>query len=512
MNAAPSHWMRAPLENVGIWRGGGTPAKSHAGYWSDGVVPWVSPKDMKQPLIESATDKVTHRAIAETGLDVIPAGSVLLVTRSGILSRTLPIGLTTVPVVINQDLKAITPVTDVDPAFLQHQLRYLEPEILAHALKPGTTVESIEYAALLRFEVALPPLAEQQAIAQRLNSINRSLEQSRTQLEAALKMLDAFKHAMLMRALSGHWDNTRPARDVTLGEIASIQTGLTVGKRYGAANLVSRPYLRVANVQRGWLDLEDIREILVPAVEADKYQLVDGDVLMNEGGDRDKLGRGWVWRGEVSKCLHQNHVFRIRLTDPTFPPEFISLYANEIGRDYFLSEAKQTTNLASISKSKLSGLPIRLPSADDARAALTFYDEQTRWTESVRAQLIAAITQVEVAWAATARKAFSGRLVSRVAGATAPVIFGSGALERPARTLRQRTRPVEKVISVNTLNEMLKQWPEEGLTFEVIRQLMPSDYEPLKEVIFDLLAGEKPQLEQRFSEPDRAMKFFRTAA
>lgn len=511
MNPTPIHWTRAPLENVGVWRGGGTPSKSHVAYWSDGVMPWVSPKDMKQAVIDSATNKVTERAITETGLNVIPAGSILLVTRSGILARMLPVGLTTVPVVINQDLKALTPVADVDAAFLQHQLRYLEPVILAHALKPGTTVESLEFAALLRFEVALPPLAEQQAIAQRLTAIKQSLDSARAQLESVLDMLDAYKRAVLIQALSGRWDEARPAREVTLGEIADIQSGLTLGKRYGGAKLVSRPYLRVANVQRGWLDLEDVRDILVPSTEAKKYLLVDGDVLMNEGGDRDKLGRGWVWRGKVTGCLHQNHVFRVRLNDPTFPPEFISLYANELGRDYFLSKAKQTTNLASISKTKLSGLPIRLPSADDTRAALKYYEDQTRWTDRVRAQVLASIAKANAAQAAAMRKAFSGRLVPAVAG-TAPLLFGSGSLQRPARTPRKRTQPVEKGLPVNTLTEILKQWPKEGLTFEAVRQQIPSDYETLKNAIFELLAGENPELEQRYSARGKAMKFFRISA
>lgn len=511
MKQAPTHWTRAPLENVGVWRGGGTPSKSHLAYWTDGVMPWVSPKDMKQTVIESAIDKVTERAIAETGLDVVPAGSILLVTRSGILARMLPIGLTTVPVVINQDLKALTPVADVDAAFLQHQLIYLAPAILEHSLKPGTTVESLEFAALLRFEVALPPLAEQQAIAQRLTAINQSLDSTRTQLESALIMLDAYKRAVLIRALSGHWDEARSAQEVTLGEIANIQSGLTLGKRYGGAKLVSRPYLRVANVQRGRLDLEDVRDILVPSTEAKKYQLTDGDILMNEGGDRDKLGRGWVWRGEVPGCLHQNHVFRVRLNDPTFPPEFISLYANELGRDYFLAEAKQTTNLASISKTKLSSLPIRLPSADAARAALKYYEEQTRWTDRVRAQVLASIAKANAAQAAAMHKAFSGRLVPAVAGA-APLLFGSGSLQHPARKPRKRTQPVEKGLRVNTLAEILKQWPKEGLTFEALRQQMPSDYETLKNAIFELLAGEKPELEQCYSERDNAMKFFRITA
>ena len=511
MYSTPSHWTRAPLENVGVWRGGGTPSKSHVAYWTNGVIPWVSPKDMKKAVIDSAIDKVTERAITETGLNVIPAGSILLVTRSGILARMLPVGLTTVPVVINQDLKALTPVADVDAAFLQHQLRYFEPAILSHALKPGTTVESLEFTALLSFEVALPPLAEQHAIAERLTAIKQSLDSARTQLELVLDLLDAYKRAMLIKALSGRWDESRPAREVTLGEIADIKSGLTLGKRYGGAKLVSRPYLRVANVQRGWLDLEDVREVLVPSAEAKKYLLVDGDVLMNEGGDRDKLGRGWVWRGKVKGCLHQNHVFRVRLNDPTFPPEFISLYANELGRDYFLSEAKQTTNLASISKTKLSGLPIRLPSAGDAQAALKYYEDQTRWTDRTLAQVLTSIAKVNAAQVAAMRKAFSGRLVEGVAGA-APLLFGSGTLQRPARTQHKRTQAVEKRNPMNIFAEMLKKWPKEGVTFEEVRQQMPSDYEPLKNAIFELLAGEKPELEQRYSEKDKAMKFFRTMA
>lgn len=511
MSSFPPYWTRTALENVGIWRGGGTPSKSNLAYWSDGTMPWVSPKDMKQAVIDSAIDKVTERAIAETGLRVIPSGSILLVTRSGILARMLPIGLTTVPVVINQDLKALTPVADVDAAFLQHQLAYLEPTLLAHALKPGTTVESLEFASLLRFEVALPPLAEQKAIAQRLSSINQSLDSTRKQLESVLEMLDAYKRAVLIQALSGRWDEARPAREVLLGEIADIQSGLTLGKRYGSVKLESHPYLRVANVQRGWLDLKDLKDILLPSTEVKKYLLADGDVLMNEGGDRDKLGRGWVWRGEVAGCLHQNHVFRVRLNDPTFPPEFLSFYANELGRDYFLSKAKQTTNLASISKTKLSGLPIRLPSADDARAALKYYENRTSWTESVRAQVSASIAKVNAAQDAAMRKAFSGRLVQGVAGA-APVLFGTGSLERPARMPRQLPKPVKKGVNVNTLAEMLKQWPKEGLTFDAVCQQMPSDYETLKSAIFELLAGDKPELEQRYSERDKAMKFFRITA
>ncbi|WP_158043703.1 type I restriction endonuclease subunit S [Skermanella pratensis] len=414
--------------------------------------------------------------------------------------------VTAVPVVVNQDIRALTPASDVDPFFLQQQLTYLEHEILRRTAKPGTTVESIELAALLQLEVFLPPVSEQRAISRWLAAIAQVLNSARTDLRSVVSLLDAYKRAVLLKALSGRWDKSRPARQVTLGDIADIQGGLTLGKRYGGAELVPRPYLRVANVQRGWLDLEEVRDVLVSPAEAQRYKLLPGDILMNEGGDSDKLGRGWVWNDEIPDCIHQNHVFRARLSDREFPPEFISLYANELGRDYFLSEAKQTTNLASISKTKLSGLPIRLPNADDARAALRAYEDQTRWTEAVRTQALSAIDTADAAEASAIRKAFEGRLVPAARGEPAPTLLLNDADVRTHRSDRGR---VEKGSTVNILIEMLDHWPDNGLTFATVRDQVPSDYESLKDAIFDLLAGADPKLEQRYSDEDQAMKFFR---
>jgi type I restriction enzyme S subunit len=82
---------------------------------------------------------------------------------------------------------------------------------------------------------------------------------------------------------------------------------------------------------------------------------------MNEGGDRDKLGRGWVWEGQVADCIHQNHVFRARLHEPRLAPKFVSWLGNSFGRRWFESAGKQTTNLASINKKTLEAFPVPLP-------------------------------------------------------------------------------------------------------------------------------------------------------
>ncbi len=127
------------------------------------------------------------------------------------------------------------------------------------------------------------------------------------------------------------------------------------------------PYLRVANVQRGYLDLSEVK--LIPATERDirDLSLKPGDVLFNEGGDRDKLGRGWVWNGEIEECIHQNHVFRLRPLHPDLQSEFISHHGNSFGRRWFEAAGKQTTNLASINLGILRRFPVPVPPADEQK-------------------------------------------------------------------------------------------------------------------------------------------------
>jgi type I restriction enzyme S subunit len=516
MSSAPEGWLAVPLGQVGVWRTGSTPAKSHPAYWLNGSTPWVSPKDIKQAYIETVADKVTQRAINDTGLQTVPPGSILFVTRSGILARIFPMAVTTVPVVVNQDIKALTPATDVDPLFLYHQLSFRAGNILRTTVKLGTTVQSVDFRALKQVEITLPPLAEQRAIAARISTIGASLEGIRAQVKDVLRLLDAYERAALLQALLARppeiGSRTQPpdAPLVLLGDIAEIQGGLALGKRHRTAELVSRPYLRVANVQRGRLELDDIKEVLVTLAEADRYRLEPGDILMNEGGDRDKLGRGWVWKGEIPDCLHQNHVFRVRLKDKAFPTEFVSHYANEIGREYFLTHAKQTTNLASISKSKLGRLPIRLPSAERARAALTALEEQRRWVATLRSQAQTIIAATDAAQRAVYRKAFEGRLVPRAVTQPLPVLTLPKNVPQSVPAARVNRSRDLKGPTMKDLADLLKQWPREGMTFEGLRERVPSDYETLKDAVFELLAGAEAKLEQRYDPEHKSMRFFRS--
>ena len=153
-----------------------------------------------------------------------------------------------------------------------------------------------------------------------------------------------------------------------LSEIAEVKGGITKGQRRSPEEVVRGvPYLRVANVQRGFLDLTDVKNIEATESEIRDLKLKPGDILLTEGGDRDKLGRGWIWRGEILECIHQNHIFRARLYQPDVQATLVSWYANSSGRSYFLTQGKQTTNLASINLTKLSSFPLPLPPVNEQR-------------------------------------------------------------------------------------------------------------------------------------------------
>jgi type I restriction enzyme S subunit len=160
--------------------------------------------------------------------------------------------------------------------------------------------------------------------------------------------------------------------------------------------LIERPYLRVGNVQDGHLDLEDVSVIELPRSVAARVELRPGDVLMTEGGDLDKLGRGYLWNGEIAGCLHQNHIFAVRCFRHKLMPMFLAyVTASKYGRDYFEATGKKTTNLACTNATKVGEFPIPLPRLEEQEAICAYLDEKLgevrRIAAAIEAQ-IAALT------------------------------------------------------------------------------------------------------------------------
>jgi len=173
-----------------------------------------------------------------------------------------------------------------------------------------------------------------------------------------------------------------------LERVAEIRSGVAKGKK-NLKDPVRLPYLRVANVQDGHVVLDDIKEIEIEKSKIDRYSLKKGDVLMNEGGDFDKLGRGDVWLGQIEPCLHQNHVFAVR-PNPNIIDSFYlaALAASNYGKTYFLGCAKRSTNLASINSTQLKGFPVLVPPLQEQKKMaqlLSTWDKAITTTEQLLA-------------------------------------------------------------------------------------------------------------------------------
>lgn len=173
-----------------------------------------------------------------------------------------------------------------------------------------------------------------------------------------------------------------------LEDLADISSGVTKGKAY-KGNLVDTPYLRVANVQRGFLDLSIMKNITVSDDDYQKYQLEPFDLLMIEGGDPDKLGRCAIWQNEIEGCIYQNHVFRVRsLLKKAIDEYFLMLFINSpFTRAYYENCAKRTTNLASINKTQMRNTPIALPPLAEQEAIVAKVDQLIQLCDELEQQI-----------------------------------------------------------------------------------------------------------------------------
>jgi type I restriction enzyme S subunit len=246
-----------------------------------------------------------------------------------------------------------------------------------------------------------------------------------------------------------------------LRDIAELKGGLTKGqKRKPGERLRSVPYLRVANVQRGYLDLSETKEIEATEEEIEELRLRKGDLLFNEGGDRDKLGRGWIWQDELSECIHQNHVFRGRLLSPALQPKFVSWYSNSIGQRYFLEQGKQTTNLASINLTKLGALPVPVPPADEQRRIVAEIEKQLSDLDAGVAALKRVRANLKRYRASVLKAACEGRLVPTEA--------------ELARAERRDYEPADKLLE-RILKERRVRWEANQLAKIESAGVVPND-------------------------------------
>lgn len=251
-------------------------------------------------------------------------------------------------------------------------------------------IQNLDQDRYFNERAPFPPKPEQAAIAAFLDRETAKIDALIAEQEKLITVLAEKRQATISHAVTkglnpnaqmkdsgvawladvpAHWKVKR------LKFVASVQTGIAKGKDTTGKETRTVPYLRVANVQDGFLALENIATLDIKVEQLERYRLIAGDVLMNEGGDFDKLGRGAIWRGEVADCIHQNHVFAVRPHGVS--AEWLNrITSSQYAQFYFMGRSKQSTNLASISSSNIMELPVLLPPDEEQLIILQFIDEE----------------------------------------------------------------------------------------------------------------------------------------
>jgi type I restriction enzyme, S subunit len=273
-------WEDTTLGEVVSFKGGGTPSTEKTSYWN-GDIPWVSPKDMKSSEVGDSIDKITADAIENSAASLIPKDAILIVVRSGILARTIPLAATTRPLAVNQDIKALCPQRDVDPRYLHYFMQMSEPAILKLVTR-GATVHRLSTDCLKALKFAKPPLPEQRRIIAILDEALTGLATASANAEKNLKnareLFDSYLNSIFTQK-GNVWPERRLSevcREMTVGHVGPM------AKQYKRSGIF---FLRSQNIKPFEIDLNDVVFIDDSFHRAlAKSQLRPGDVAIVRTG------------------------------------------------------------------------------------------------------------------------------------------------------------------------------------------------------------------------------------
>ena len=496
----PEGWAWTPLGKLGTWMGGGTPSKANTAFWTNGSVPWVSPKDMKVAVIGETEDKITPNAVEGSSAKYVPAASVLMVMRSGILRHSFPVAVTDRVVTLNQDLRALTPYEGISPDYVARYLALAAKRVLDDCSKDGTTVNSIEVSALEKLQVPLAPLGEQRRIVARVDALFAEIAEGEAALEAARKGLDTFRRALLKAAVTGEltkdWREKNPVTETghdllariradrtakgqakgrgkraphpelvegrappldtaalpelpggwawgTLGEIAdSVRNGTSAAPR---AEANANEILRISAVRPLWVDESQIRYLdAEQATAASDATVQKGDLLFTRyNGSADLVGVGAIYRGK--KRFYPDKIIRVRLHDVLSNHlGFVELAVNcSAGRKHIAANIKTTAGQQGLSGESLKETPIPIPPPTEAAEILRRVSEALAASADTLAMLDAEAADAARLKQSILKSAFEGRLVPQdpadePASATLARLKATSITATPARRGRGR--------------------------------------------------------------------------
>ena len=273
---------------------------------------------------------------------------------------------------------------DIMQKYLYYYLsNYDFTNVISGSAQPQITRQGLE-----KVVISIGTKEEQTTIVALLDKVNSIIDARQQQLAK----LDELVKARFVEMFGDMLLNPMAWPEVVLETLADIVSGITKGRKVKEQTLLEVPYMAVSNVKDGYIDWTTVKTIVATEQEIEQYRLFPDDVLMTEGGDPDKVGRGAIIKEPLENCIHQNHIFRVRLDKEKILPAFFAEYLqHQKSKRYFLGCAKQTTGIASINMRQLKALPVLLPPLDLQEQ----FDEFVRQIERVACSIQNCLGQME---------------------------------------------------------------------------------------------------------------------
>jgi type I restriction enzyme S subunit len=406
------------LKNTGSWSGGGTPSKANPAYWEGGTIPWVSPKDMKTFEIVDSQDKITPEAIADSPVRLVPAGSILMVVRSGILAHTFPVAIANTDVTLNQDMKAITPREGIVPKFLAYQLISQSTEILTNCTKTGTTVSSVETKLLQSLPVWIPEESKQEAIVADLDKQLSRLDETTSTLQAIQAKLKQARASILKAAVEGKLVETEPGPTPQCDEHTQLPSGWvwsTLGAQFsihiGATPKRNDPSLwggEIPWVSSGEIQFNRITKtketITQSGLDNTSTQLhPKGTVLLAMIGQGRTRGQAAIL--EIEACTNQNCA-AIRMNDSGCNSKYVYWWLC-----YRYDQTRQLgggNNQQALNKKRVSEMSISLPLPEEQNRIVEAIEHRFSILDQVEATVNASLRRCGQLRQAVLKRALEG--------------------------------------------------------------------------------------------------------
>jgi len=251
-------------------------------------------------------------------------------------------------------MQYILPNDDVDVQYLSFAMENMN---LAKYFS-GATIPHIYFKDYCTEKLPTHSEKEQKQISAVLSKVTELISLRKQQLAK----LDELIKARFVEMFGDMLLNSLGWSEKPLECLADIVSGITKGRKTTETDLQEVPYMAVSNVKNGYIDWTTVKTILATRQEIEQYRLLPDDILMTEGGDPDKVGRGAIIKKPLENSIHQNHIFRVRLNENELLPSFFAEYLqHQKAKRYFLGCAKQTTGIASINMRQLKALPVLTP-------------------------------------------------------------------------------------------------------------------------------------------------------